>query len=173
MRKITLIALFACAATAACSSNSTSGAGDDDAGVVEDTGGGYDASMPLHDASPAVDARVDAASQNTDSGANDASAPIDASNGNDAAPTDATPPSDAAPYTYDWEQGANGMCPSPPMTLTGTVALGQACATALDCAPTCCMCGGALTNTFLAVECSAGVCVDGCAIAQSHADCTH
>ena len=70
-----------------------------------------------------------------------------------------SPAADATAEQY------GGMCPSPSRNLVGTTAAGGACASAQECAPTCCTCamGG---KSFLAASCAGNACAkpaDACA----------
>lgn len=52
-----------------------------------------------------------------------------------------------------------GSCPTSPSSLKGSQPKGAACASALDCMPTCCTCSGG-PKSYLAASCAEGACAD-------------
>ncbi len=57
------------------------------------------------------------------------------------------------------ESSSTGQCPAHPVILVGTAAVGAACGSAADCAPTCCACPGGASA--LTAQCLNGSCLDG------------
>ena len=71
-----------------------------------------------------------------------------------------TAPAPYVPPTGDRvTEQTDGMCPSTPNALRGTVAVGGACTEGADCAPVCCTCTNGTNRSWLGVHCKTSVCV--------------